>query len=156
MSYVNTVAKFKNPIGCGYGRIVYYSKKYNYVFKMIRRARNTEQSRKEITIFHKMSEDDRTAFPMVDCFFYKNLPVVVMEYCKPLDTVTTNYRWNYELPSDSIASLSKFIKSCGLSTSNVHNLFNFIKDFDVIDLTVTNLGINEKNNTLVIIDAGWD
>lgn len=150
MSIINSIPKFKKPIGSGYSRVAYYSKKYDLIVKAEKRERkegNEEencwfQNKREIRIFESMTEEEKQFTAIKGHVEYKGKTYVLAEKVKPVEDYggSDSHRLTVEIDR---------------MMSNPHHPFaKMIERLSIGDLHRGNMGVT-KDGRIVILDMGF-
>ena len=160
--YANTISKFKKPIGGGMDRLAYYSKRHDLVFKISKDPFNTEQTEREVELYHQMTPVEKTVFPVVDVVEYHDEVWICMKKITPLTkldprgdiyAVVDIGRSEYTVfcrPKQQV--IDEICEKTPLSRASVNNFLDFVHKYDICDIHANNLGC--IGNQLCIIDAG--
>jgi len=157
MSVRNAIANCKKPIGSGADRVAYYSPKYNLVFKRqhayrIGKYGHINQCEREIAFFKKMSLSDKEVFPMVGFEYMNGQPVIIMKKCTPIEDINPNV-FNVSDDQGMDEMILEIGRIVNANQYSIHHVIFFINDYNLIDIHIGNLAVDEDNN-LVIIDCG--
>ena len=150
MSIINSIPKFKKPIGKGYSRVAYYSRKYDLVVKAERREKTEGgeeencffQNRREIRIFESMTEEEKQFTAVKGHIEYKGKTYILAEKVKPIE--------NY-YGSDFNHLTKKFDR---MTLDPRHPFAKMVKRLSIGDLHRGNMGVT-KDGRLVILDMGF-
>lgn len=156
MGLRNSIANCKNKINtAGSSRNVYYSKKYNLVFK--RDRIENPQTTAEIVIFNKMTLEEKQIIPMVGVEYFSGKPTIIMEFVKILSTIKINNKpleW-HTVSCFQIGLLKeqmKVIIDLLELKDNINEFCALVRKYSLMDLSIENIGI--YNGQLTIIDFG--
>ncbi len=145
----------RNPqkrIGGGLDRTAYYSKRHKVVVKKCNGWNSRQQSLNEIEIFKEMTEEEKEVFPIVGYYMIDNYPVVIMKKCIPLENMIDCSTYDF----DNWADVCEVADKVGATYESVQSLIAFVDKYRICDLHDGNIGFNPKNNSLVLIDAGFN
>lgn len=157
MSIQNSIGNLRKPIGEGWFRRAYYSKKYNCVIKIPKAGYGRNQSHAEADMFSRIADEDKIFFPYIDFIgHHKHGIVVLMHKMEVLFTEGSimDGNWMEDYPDCSIRnSLQEIIKKYNLVNFDVDHFINTIRKYHLQDVRDVNLGI--YNGNIVFIDIGY-
>lgn len=156
MGLRNAIANCKKKINtAGSSRDVFYSKKYNLVFK--RDRVENPQTAAEIAIFNKMTLEEKQIIPMVGIEYFNSKPTIIMQFVKILSDIKIN---NHGILWNTVSCFQiDLLREQMLGVIGLFNLKNntiefceLVKKYGLMDLSIENIGI--YNGQLTIIDFG--
>ena len=154
--YTKTLMQFRVPRARGSSREVYYSRKYNLIFKVeMNCCSYPGQTEAEEARYYSFSEQFRSLFPVVTFLTYRRKRWVVMRKVHTADTYHIHFYLDTAMHKDTcgIHMREEIARLYKKPIKNLELVMQFFQCYCLDDLHYHNWGFDDEGN-ICIIDWG--